>query len=284
MSATKTETQLAVIDASDFALMQVDPSEIAEVFAENLGGDALRLSDLTTIHIPSGGAVAWSISDIDGEISTPTLEGVVIAHKTVRRFYEKDFASSGGGSAPDCKSEDGVHGIGVCADKCQGMCDRCPMAQFVKDEKDNWMPTRCKQYTIVFLVRKESALPAVLVIAPTSIRAFSNYKHGLASQKAKRLSAVLTEFSLVKEKSSTGLAYSKIQVRPLQYFEPDVQKKFRDFGLQMQGFLSAYIAPDNLEGSAEYVDPNGETDLEDDMNGFSDMDLSGVNLDDIPSV
>jgi len=280
------ETTLAVIDAKNFALMQVDPADIAEVFAENLGGDALRLSDLTTIHIPSGGALAWSINSIDGETSTPTLEGVVIAHKAVRRFYEQDFATSGGGTAPDCKSEDGIHGIGTMADKCGGLCSKCPMAQFVKDEKGAWLPTPCKQYTLVFLVRQDSVLPSILVIAPTSIRVFSDYKRGLASQKLKRLSEVLTEFSLVKEKSGNGLAYSKIQVRPLQYFDKEVQQKFRAFGIQMETFLSAYIAPDNLEGYTNVSsEPSSADDDSDDvMSGFTDADLSDIDIDNIPSV
>lgn len=281
------ETQVAVIDAKNFALMQVDPSEIAEVFAENLGGDSLRMTDLTTIHIPAGGSLAWSIPTIDGETTTANLQGVVVAHKNVRRYYKEDFATSGGGTAPDCKSEDGIHGQGECASQCGGLCSNCPMSQFTKNEKGDWNSTPCKQYTLVFLVREDAILPSVLVVAPTSIRAFSDYKRALATQKMKRLSAVISEFTLSREKSATGINYSKMAVKPIQYLDKDLQVQFRDFGLKMEQFLNTYVAPDNLDGftvaGTEVLEKaKGETGGE--CEGFTEADIDEMDVDNIPFV
>jgi hypothetical protein len=283
--------ELALVSASNFALMQVDTSDLAEVFQENLAGDSLRVSDLTSIHIPAAGNVSWSIPTIDGETSTPSLQGVVIAHRNVRRFYAQDFATSGGGTAPDCKSEDGIHGVGAFATQCGGLCANCPMAQFSKDDKGNWSATKCKQYTLVFLVREDAVLPSILVVAPTSIKEFSTYKRALAVQKMKRLSEVLTEFTLTKERSPSGFTYSKLAVRPVEYFDKETQVKFRDFGRQMESFLSAYIAPDNLDSeftkveTAESGDAGAQKYASNDvMDGFSERDLEDINIDDIPTV
>ena len=63
----KAETLPAEV-GSQYQIMTMDPSEIKDIMAENMGGEQLSVSDLTIIKVPSGGGTTWSIPAIDGDI------------------------------------------------------------------------------------------------------------------------------------------------------------------------------------------------------------------------
>ena len=69
-------------------------------------------------------------------------------------------------------------------------------------------PKACKNTHRVYLLRENEALPILLTLPPTSLRAFKDYLAKRLIMKGKRSSDVITCIKLKKEKNADGIAYS----------------------------------------------------------------------------
>ena len=113
--------QTALVKASEYHLFSSDVSELDKTFAVNLGGDQINASDLDRVKVPSGGALSFEIPDVnepDGVSTSKTIEGVIVAHKSVRAYWSKSLDEGDGSQPPDCYSDDAVSGIGEPGGKC----------------------------------------------------------------------------------------------------------------------------------------------------------------------
>jgi hypothetical protein len=212
---------------TQFAIMEFrDKDEIQSLIRENLGGTGISAQDLPNITVPGGGGLSWEVPGIDGVQSTPSLEGIIIGIKATRRFYEKDFNETGGGTPPDCFSPDGLTGYG----RPGGDCMACPNNQFEQDT-DGTTSKRCKERKLIFMVLKDDILPVVIHAPVMSIKPVTQYQINLTS-KRQRLEHVYTKLSLANDKSKgKNIKYSMIQ--PV---------KTGDVELEKREVIDAYVA------------------------------------------
>jgi len=180
-------------------------SNIREAIAENMSGQKLNIQNLEQVKVPSGGNSTWEFTNIDGEeISGKELVGVILEAISSRAYYSVDFATSGGGTPPDCSSADCVTGVGSPG----GNCSRCPLGQFGSGKNGG---QACSERRRLFLFHEQNDIwPIVLNVPSTSISPLGKYMFKL-SRNGKKRSAVETIFTIEKTKSATGIEYGKIK-------------------------------------------------------------------------
>lgn len=206
-SKQSTTTDVAVID-TEFAVVQANQS-IGELIAENLGGEKLTPSDLDRVKVPSGGGTIFEVPGADGVEAATSLDCVILYTKLSRAYWADSNAD---GSPPDCFSSDSIRGHGVMADKHDGLCENCPMSKFgskVSDDGDETNAQACKQVRQLFFVREHDRLPMTISLPPTSLKAAKQYLLRLA-RNGVSYTDVMTRMTLEKDKSESGIAYSRV--------------------------------------------------------------------------
>lgn len=181
-----------------FEVMTMNQNELQEIFESNQGGDEINQGDLERIKIPSGGGQFWEIPALEGTQSEKEFNAIIVAWKKSRSYWEDKY--SGGGEKPDCRSTDGVYGIGHPG----GECAKCHLAKW---EDDN--PPACVDQRVLFLLFEDSTLPVLFVLPPTSIPVMRKYFVKLTSRKIPHW-AVVTQFKLEKVTNPAGQPYSRV--------------------------------------------------------------------------
>lgn len=197
--------------AQDFAIMKYTPQQITDLLNANLGIEGFNQFDLDRIRIPSGSVAQWTLQSVEGEENQEEFEGVIIHHQDARRYWATAYGQGGEGTPPDCYSDDAIHGHGEPADKCGGLCERCPLSQFGSEVKPDGKKGRgqaCGQVKQLFVVRTEELLPVVVVLPPTSLTQCRRYFLRLIS-RALHPYHVITTFALSKEKNADGVGYAR---------------------------------------------------------------------------
>jgi hypothetical protein len=205
-STAKDSSLPATLDAAEgqaFAIMKYKAGEIQGILKENLGSDAMSAMDLPQISVPSGGGTTFTRSTIDGDVDQKELTGIIICTKHTRAYWKESFDSTGGGTPPDCVSEDGDRGVGVPG----GDCSTCPFSQF--GSADNKRSKACQEKRVIFMLMPEEILPIAIKAPATSLKNAKQYLMGLTS-RGSMLHAVYTTLSLEKDKNKDGIAFSKI--------------------------------------------------------------------------
>jgi len=194
----------------NFPALTEDPKALVEALKENMAGAGFSAFDLDRVKIPSGGNLTWTVPGLDGDTRTEQLVGIIMGVQNCRAYWATDFASSGGGTPPDCSSEDAVVGIGAMGHGSEtnpsGLCANCPYSQFKSDSRQ--LGQACKQIKRVFLLMPDSNLPRVVPLPPTSLKGSTQYMLRLSSQGLKFFQ-VVTRLTLVGDKNKTGIEYSK---------------------------------------------------------------------------
>lgn len=187
-----------------FTVMDVAPRDVADMLLAASGGQRLSPFDLDVIKVPSGqGAPLWTVQTIEGEDAVKSLEGIAILQRTVRSYWRTSLEESGGGSPPDCSSQDGQVGRGDPG----GDCIDCPMAEFGTDARGRGQA--CKQNALLFLLRPDSVVPMVLEVPPSSIKPVRNFILRMSGQGIQPFGAVLS-FSLQKVKKGGSPDYFEV--------------------------------------------------------------------------
>jgi len=176
---------------------------VAEVLAENLGGESLGALDLPMIKVPGGTSpAAWAVETIDGDEIVKDLQGILVGTSLQRTFYKESF-DDGGGQPPDCTSKDCITGVGDPG----GECDKCPYSQF--GSADNGDGQACSMSRIFYMLLPGQFLPTAVRIPPSSLKMAKKYLLRLASQGLPYYS-VITSLTLNKTKNAGGTAYYEI--------------------------------------------------------------------------
>lgn len=194
-----------------FAIANVDMNAHAQLMAENLAGESMGIGDLGRFKFPTGGSTIFT--SVDGSVSERVLSGVIIYHHAHRAYWEKSL-EEGGVGIPDCASRDGNTGIpnaaSQAADKGQGgECKVCPLAQF-DSGKDGRQA--CKLSRRIFLLRQDNMLPEIVNLPPTSLKEWRGYMTRLTTAGIP-YHRVITEVSLVQDKSKNNVPFAKAQLR-----------------------------------------------------------------------
>ena len=208
--------------AKQYAIMQKGKIDtVKEMISENLGDSNITLSDLTRISFPSGKSKSWIIPDIEaegGEIESKAITGIILMTQRTRQYWEESFEDTGGGTPPDCSSEDGIFGRGNPG----GECDNCLFSQFDTDTGRQ----ACQEKRLIFMITQDDILPIMVSAPPTSLKNVRKYILGLTS-KQKWIHSVYTELTLVTDKSQGGIDYPKIQIRKVGDVEvPDITAQY----------------------------------------------------------
>jgi hypothetical protein len=240
----KMSKALAAKDEAQFMVL-ANPGAAIEALKSNLDGETLSPFDLDRVTIPAGGGSQWCIPTLEGEQVAAEITGVIVAVQNCRAYWQESFDSSGGGTPPDCVSEDVVTGIGNPG----GVCQKCPMAAFGSDNRGKGQA--CKQIKRLFLLRPDSMLPLVVTLPPTSIRPAQRYLLRLAGRGLK-YQGVVTRITLEKEKNSGGIAYSKAVFGMVAALDAGQAKVMEDYVKEVAPSFSRKVTADDFPaGEAE---------------------------------
>jgi hypothetical protein len=193
---------LVLVKSDAYAACKMDVS-ITDLVLENLGGERISSTDLTKIPIPAGGGKTWMVETIDGEQDLKELDGIIVYTTLTRAYWSVSYDESGGGSPPDCVSYDGLVGRGDPG----GSCAECPLAEWGSGKTERGQA--CQQRRPIFLVRPDEAMPYVISVPPTSLKAAKQFLLKLASNGLKHYERV-TRMTLVPDKNQDGIKFSKI--------------------------------------------------------------------------
>jgi len=195
--------ELAKTDSAQFAIMKPENRDIIKTMRQNLGTEKISAGDLTMITVPTGGGTMWSVDTIEGEIQTKELVGIIPCTQVVRAYWKESFDDTGGGTPPDCFSNDSTIGTGDPG----GDCYQCPLNEF--GTKPKGRGKACQEYRLVFMTFQDEILPYVIKVPATSLKAATKYLYGLLSRNLPTYS-VYTKLTLEKDKNADGIQYSKI--------------------------------------------------------------------------
>lgn len=196
------KNEVATIEEAKYPIA-VPGRDVAGALTENLGDEGLSAFDLPRVKVPSGGQSAWMLDGLEGEEVVKTFKGIIVFHKLARAYWAIDMDEGGSGSPPDCSSVDARVGVGDPG----GDCEVCEFAQYGSAEKGEGQA--CKMMRQLFIVREGELLPLVLNVPPSSLKDVKGYLVRMAA-KGRKYYSVVTEFSLVKARSQSGVDYVKI--------------------------------------------------------------------------
>lgn len=204
--------ETAVARLENYAIMEHGISSVMDVIQENIGETELTPRDLERIQIPTGGRKKWEVPTLAGEETVETLQGVIIYWRSPRAYWATPFEESGGGSVPDCYSDDGKTGQAQEEAELKWAggireCRTCPLNDWGSAPGEN-KGKACKEMRLLFLLREDSLLPATLTLPPTSIQASKKYFLRLASRGIP-YHGVLTNITLEVVQSASGIKYSE---------------------------------------------------------------------------
>jgi len=179
-----------------------------EILQENLGASAsLGIADLTRISFPSGGGTVWEVLQSDGSFKNEeAIVGVVVGFQDGKAYWEHSLDETGGGSPPDCRSDDLIHGIGNPGI----LCSECEFDKFGSANKGEGKA--CKDLRFIYILSGNSLLPKVIVVPPTSLKAVKKAFIGLASEMETPYYGVSLRLTLAKAQNKAGITYSKLVV------------------------------------------------------------------------
>ena len=194
----------ALVPVGKYALMQGDTQKFTRALMRNIGPQGLSEFDLDRITVPTGAVTIWELPSVDGPQHKEAFEGIILAFKDTRRFWEVSFEESGGGSPPDCSSDDGLSGQGNPG----GCCKTCPHAQWESDPKGG-PGQACKAVRVLFVTLPEEKMPYVVPLPATSLKPGRQYFMRLVSRGLPFFS-VVTRFGLAPAQNKAGIKHSVV--------------------------------------------------------------------------
>jgi hypothetical protein len=236
------ENTSAVALIDKYAVMTTTPADLAEIIAENTGGDGLSEWDLERIKVPAGGGIAWEVETLDGLDTRKALEGVVVGMRNVRSYWASDEMT---GAPPDCSSRDGVTGTGAPG----GACHECPLAKFGSGKNQS---QACKAMRLLFLVQPDTLLPAVVVVPPSSLKAVRKHMLRLAA-RATRFHAVVTRLELEKCQNADGITYARIVPTSTGRLSEQQAAVMQEYAETMRPAFEAATVPDTPTAAGDEV-------------------------------
>ena len=242
-----------LVKAENFAIVPMS-EDIAQMLTEEL--DGMGQVPFDAVKIPSGGGLSFELSgdDPDNPETAQTLTGVIVHHHPVNVYWEHDFDGAGG--LPDCSSPDGKHGLNAKTGEVLD-CASCPYNQFGSGKGNS---KACKNTHRVYLLRENEALPILLTLPPTSLRAFKDYLAKRLIMKGKRSTDVLTSIKLKREKNADGIAYSACVFTKAGDLTPDQIAAVKPVAAWVKGISSRVPVEQKPAGS----DSDGFVEVSDD--------------------
>lgn len=204
--AAEVETQdmfddMGLATTEDSAVMA--PEDYAELFdiKENMEGIDVRLPQVGIVHQ----AQMFKMPD---EEKADKFTGIILDTNNVNAWWKISFDESGGGSPPQCFSNNGIQPSGLSEDPQAQWCAKCNQNKFGSAGRGK----ACKNMKRIHIRMPDAYLPYRLTLPPSNLRPISEYVTTLSS-KGLPYQAVTTEFSLVKAQNKEGIEYSLLKCR-----------------------------------------------------------------------
>lgn len=201
------------------------------------------------IKIPAGGATMFELpgEESDEPETVKEFSGVILWHHSLYSYYEDKY--TGGSNPPDCGSFNGVTGLGIPG----GDCSKCPLNQFGSGENGS---KACKNRRRIYILREGEVFPLILSLPTGSLKEYTKYIKRLLG-KGKKSNMVVTQFSLRKATSNSGIAYSQAQFaidRPLNAAEQTIINALTE-QIKVLSASVGYDVPDMAEAAPDNVNP-----------------------------
>ena len=171
------KTTALALQANNFQITTLgSPEQLSETIRTNFGED-FDLFALERIRVPSGQTNQWAIPTLDGDVEfKKEITGVIVFYHPARARWETDEISN---TPPVCSSMDGQTPIDYAT---RGVvCANCPYNVWHSTE-DGGRKKDCKETRFLYLLQPDAMLPDILVLPPTSIKAFRRYLTKLSRQ------------------------------------------------------------------------------------------------------
>lgn len=216
---------------------------LAEAMNDELSGMDVSFDRVT---IPAAGGTAFELpGELPGETeAAKEFSGVILYHHPLFTYYRERF--TGGNSAPDCGSYDGVTGVGDPG----GSCAHCLLNQFGSGENGG---KACKNKRRIYILREGELIPILLTLPTGSMKAFAVYVKRLLA-KGKKTSGVVTRFSLQKVQNAGGIAYSQAQFAVARLLTEEELPYIAAMAEQVKAFATR-VGYEAEAVSAEAIDP-----------------------------
>lgn len=218
------------------------------ILKDNLGAAGqLAVSDLTKIVIPGGGATVWQMPNPVGgkPANVEEIQCVIVAFKDQKAFWKESIDDSGGGTPPDCRSVDMVHGIGDPGGFCNGGTDAqpepCPFNEFKSANEGEGEGKACKDLRFLFILEGKSRIPKLLIIPPTSLKGMRRYFLDLAGQEIP-FYGVITSLTLVTDKNKKGIKYSRVEASAIADLSEDELKISKEFKTMIDPMIGNMVS------------------------------------------
>ena len=193
----------AVAVPTPYAILKSSLQELQVLLGEL--GPLDPFSGMDRLKVPTGGGTTWQVPTLRGEESAKEMTGVILFIKPTRSFRRESFDETGGGTPPDCSSDDLIEGVGDPG----GLCVRCPFNQWgslsqLNPKRDDSQGKACRETRLLFLILPNKRIPLIIVVPPSSLSGkfpgtVQKYLLGLASEGLAPW-AVETTLSLHTEK------------------------------------------------------------------------------------
>lgn len=230
-------------EESPFAVLRMEPDEIQELIAENIGSDALTPNDLDRVKVPSGGGSVWEVPSVDGIEATKVIEGVIIYRATRRAYWQAKY--EGGGEQPDCFSDNGITGLGEPG----GECAKCPFNEFGSgtDAKGNANDSKaCKEIRQLFVLPSDSLIPIVVNVPPGSLANVKSYFLRLLRAQLKSTD-VVTHIGLELAESKAGIKFSRVTLAAGARLEPEAAVRLQAYAASLEPAIKASVRVERSE-------------------------------------
>jgi hypothetical protein len=172
------------------------------------------------------------------------VEGVIaVIQARQRAWWRTPLDEGGGGSPPSCSSSNGIVGMGD--NTLQGStevehdCATCPWGQW-KSARKGGEGKDCKEFARLFVFRPASRLPLIVTVPPTSLKAMQQYAMRLLDAGLEPF-RVVTRLKLVKDKSGSGITYSKIAFEFAGALPNDEAERMRDVARILKSGLASRV-------------------------------------------
>jgi len=218
------ETALVPSSLSNYLVVTTDVN-VGELVSSNLGGEGITFNDLERIQIPTGGGTSWIKTDDEGnEDEVKELEGIILTTKVIRSYWKDAY--TGGGTPPDCSSEDNITGSGEPG----GECGICKWNKFGTKNDGQGKGKACAERRLLFMVMEGSLLPTVISVPPTSLENAKKYLIGLSTKPPfVKMHQIVTRLTLTTDKSQDSIRYSKVAFTKGPTLDENAKEKFDEY-------------------------------------------------------
>ena len=249
VQALQTEpTEGRIINMPNTALSPVNSGYVAltnnalDIISANLKNQPLSYQLFDIIKSPSGGATAFTVPGLSGDDIEKELVGIIADYTLPRAYWSTPDPVEG--TPPVCYSRNSI------ASYPDGKpCNRCEFNTHGSKNGGETNAKACKESVMIFLLRPDSILPAIVRVPVSSKTIFLRYMTRLVGRMIP-LSGVVTKITLEKATNKTGQAYSLYNFEAVSTLSPEEVATAKAFG---QGFMEIMNAADLEPNIAEAV-------------------------------